>query len=54
VLAVPLALMRADGPRAKAGRPPPPAPTLQVELTWYGVAVVLVVAGFLLTTIRAA
>jgi hypothetical protein len=54
VLAVPFALIRADGPKAKAGRPPPPAPTLQVELTWYGVAAVLVVAGVLLTTIQAA
>jgi len=51
VLAVPLALIRADGPKAKAGRPPPPAPTLRVELVWYGLAVVLIVVGVLLTTV---
>jgi hypothetical protein len=51
VLAVPFALVRADGPRAKAGRPPPPAPTLRVELLWYGVALVLVAVGVVLTTV---
>jgi len=51
VLAVPVALVRADGPRAKAGRPPPPAPPLRVELLWYAVAAALVVAGVALTTV---
>jgi len=51
VFAVPLALIRADGPKAKAGHPPPPAPTLGIELLWYAVAVVLVVVGVLLTTV---
>jgi hypothetical protein len=51
VLAVPLALVRADGPRARAGRPPPPAPSLRAELLWYAVALVLVVVGVLAASV---
>ncbi len=51
VMAVPVALVRADGPRAKAGAPPPPAPSRNVELLWYAVALALVVVGVVLTTV---
>ena len=51
VLAVPVALIRADGPPAKAGRPPLPPPTLEVELAWYAVALLLVVVGAVLAIV---
>lgn len=43
-----VAVVRADGPRARAGAPPPPAPPPAVEFGWYAAAVVLVVAAVLL------
>ena len=51
VLAVPAALVGADGPRARAGRPPPPPPLPRVELLWNAAALALVVLGVVLTTV---
>jgi hypothetical protein len=50
VLAVPVALVLADGPRARPAQPPPTPPSLAVELSWYAVAILLVVVGFTLAS----
>lgn len=42
------AVVRADGPRARAGAPPPPPPRPAVEAAWYAAALALVVVGVLL------
>ena len=50
VLAAPVALVLADGPRGKPAQPPPTPPSLAVELSWYAVAILLVVVGFTLAS----
>jgi hypothetical protein len=50
VLAAPVALVLADGPRAKPAQPPPTPPSLAVELGLNAVAVVLVVVGLTLAS----
>lgn len=43
-----VSVVLADGPRAKAGRPPPPPPTPSTELGWYAATAALAVLGALL------
>lgn len=50
VLAAPVALVLADGPRPKPAQPPPTPPSLAVELSWYVVAVLLLVVGLTLAS----
>ena len=48
LVAVPVALVLADGPRAKPAQPPRAPPSLAVELSWYAVAAALLVVGLTL------
>jgi len=50
VLAASFAVVRADGPKPTLRRPKRQVPALRTELTWYAVAVALVVVGVVLVT----